>query len=133
VGFIDELVHMQTAGMPSLSILNSATGVSADTLDFPDRIGQLAPGFRSRMILTRHDPLASVANLHKAKSILFDGTAVQCPERLDPSGLYPARARGGHVAGDQTSLRPAGRVGWNAGPRRPAVAARAVEGQGENR
>jgi imidazolonepropionase-like amidohydrolase len=87
VGFIDELVHMQTAGMPALSILNSATGVSAATLDFPDRIGLLAAGFRSRMILTRHDPLASVANLHKAKTILFDGTLIQCPDRLDPSGL----------------------------------------------
>jgi imidazolonepropionase-like amidohydrolase len=87
VGFIDELVHMQTAGMPPLAILNSATGVSAATLAFPDRVGQLAPGFRSRIILTRHDPLESVANLHKAKTILFDGTSVQCPDRLDPSGL----------------------------------------------
>jgi imidazolonepropionase-like amidohydrolase len=87
VGFIDELVHMQTAGMPALSILNSATGVSAATLAFPDRIGQLAPGVRARMILTRHDPLESVANLHKAKTILFDGTSIQCPDRLDPSGL----------------------------------------------
>jgi imidazolonepropionase-like amidohydrolase len=87
VGFIDELVHMQSAGLPPLAILNSATGVSAATLDFPDRIGQLAPGFRSRMILTRHDPLESVANLHKAKTILFDGASLQCPDRLDPSGL----------------------------------------------
>jgi imidazolonepropionase-like amidohydrolase len=87
VGFIDELVHMQTAGMPPLAILNSATGVSAATLAFPDRIGRLAPGFRSRMILTRHDPLESVANLHKSKTVLFDGTVIQCPDRLDPAGL----------------------------------------------
>jgi imidazolonepropionase-like amidohydrolase len=87
VGLIDELVHMHTAGMPPLAILSSATGVSAATLDFPDRIGHLAPGFRARMILTRHDPIESVANLHKAKTILFDGTVVQCPERLDPAGL----------------------------------------------
>jgi hypothetical protein len=39
------------------------------------------------MILTRNDLLQSVANLHKAKTILFDGMAVQCPDRLDPSGL----------------------------------------------
>lgn len=87
VGFINELVHMQTAGMPALSILNSATGVSAATLQFPDRIGQIAPGFRSRMILTRNDLLQSVSNLHKAKTILFDGAAVHCPENLDTSGL----------------------------------------------
>ena len=58
------------------AILNSATGVSAATLAFPDRIGQLAPGFRSRFILTPHEPLKTVAHLHKDKTIFFDGAAV---------------------------------------------------------
>ena len=31
--------------------------------------------------------LATVANLHKAKRILFDGTAVDCPNNLDAIGL----------------------------------------------
>jgi imidazolonepropionase-like amidohydrolase len=87
VGFLNELVHMEAAGLPPGVVLRSATGTSARLLAFPDRIGQLAPGCRSRFILTPHDPLASVANLRKDKVILFDGTAVHCPERLDTAGL----------------------------------------------
>jgi imidazolonepropionase-like amidohydrolase len=87
VGFLNELVHMETAGMPPLAILNSATGISADRLAFPEKIGQLAPGFRSRFILTKHDPLKSVANLHREKTILFDGAAIHCPPALDTTGL----------------------------------------------
>ncbi len=87
VGFLNELVHMERAGMPAASILRSATGVSAATLAFPDKIGQLAPGFRSRLILTQHDPFKAITNLHKDKTILFDGAAVHCPENLDTAGL----------------------------------------------
>ena len=87
VGFLNELVHMRVAGMPAMSVLRSATGASAATLAFPDRIGQLAPGCRARFILTSHDPLATVANLHKVKTIFFDGVAVHCPEHLDTAGL----------------------------------------------
>jgi imidazolonepropionase-like amidohydrolase len=87
VGFLDELAHMQTAGIPPLAILNSATGVSAATLQFPQKLGQLAAGFRARFIVTQHDPLKDVANLHKDKTILFDGVAVHCPPNLDTAGL----------------------------------------------
>jgi imidazolonepropionase-like amidohydrolase len=87
IGFLNELVHMQTAGLPPMAILRSATRVSARTLQFPEPIGQLAPGFRSRLIFTRHDPLASIANLHKDKTILFDGAAVHCPDNLDTARL----------------------------------------------
>lgn len=87
VGFLNELVHMQSAGMPAAAILRSATGVSAATLAFPEKIGQLAPGFRSRMIFTTHDPLESVAHLHKDKVVFFDGAAVRCPVDLDTAGL----------------------------------------------
>jgi imidazolonepropionase-like amidohydrolase len=87
VGFIDELCHMETAGMPAMAILSAATGVSAKTLQFPERIGRIASGYRSRFILTEHDPLATVANLHKAKTILFDGAAIECPNDLSSDGL----------------------------------------------
>jgi hypothetical protein len=65
----------------------AATGASAKLLDFPEPIGRIAPGCRSRFIVTEHDPLATVANLHKAKTILFDGAAVECPDNLDAEGL----------------------------------------------
>ena len=87
IGFIEELCHMERAGMPPMGILRAATGVSAELLGFPEAIGRIAAGCRSRFILTEHDPLATVANLHKAKTIVFDGAAVSCPDGLDPDGL----------------------------------------------
>jgi imidazolonepropionase-like amidohydrolase len=73
--------------MPPIAVINSATGVSAARLAIPEKIGRIAAGYRSRLIFLRHDPLKSVANLHREKTVLFDGTQVQCPDRLDPSGL----------------------------------------------
>jgi imidazolonepropionase-like amidohydrolase len=87
IGLLHELCHMERAGLPALSILRSATGASADTLDFAEPIGRIAPGYRSRLIFTRHDPSAAVAHLHRDKTILFDGSAVHCPDGLDSSGL----------------------------------------------
>jgi imidazolonepropionase-like amidohydrolase len=87
IGFLDELCHMETAGLSPLAVLHSATGASADLLDFPEPVGRLAPGRRARFILTRHDPLATVSNLRKDKTILFDGTAIAAPHDLNPIGL----------------------------------------------
>ena len=87
IGFIEELCHMERAGMPPMAVLRGATGVSAKTLDFPEPIGRIEPGCRSRFILTDHDPLATVANLHRAKTILFDGAAIGCPDALNAEGL----------------------------------------------
>ena len=49
----------ERAGMPPMAILRAATGVSAKLLDFPEPIGRIAAGCRSRFILTEHDPLAT--------------------------------------------------------------------------
>jgi imidazolonepropionase-like amidohydrolase len=87
VGFIEELCHMERAGVPPMAVLCAATGVSANTLEFPEKIGRIETGFRSRFILTEHDPLASVANLHRAKTIVFDGAAAECPDGLSTDGL----------------------------------------------
>lgn len=87
VGLIEELCHMERAGMPRMAILRAATGVSARTLEFPEPIGRIAAGCRSRLIFTTHDPLATVANLHKAKTILLDGACVACPDSLSTEGL----------------------------------------------
>ncbi len=39
------------------------------------------------MILTRHDPLATVANLHKEKTVLFDGAVVSSDGSVNTEGL----------------------------------------------
>ncbi len=78
---------MELAGMPSMAILRSATGISAQTLDFAEPIGRIAAGCRARLIVTRHDPLATVGNLLKDKTVLFDGRAVHCDGLMDRDGL----------------------------------------------
>ena len=87
LGFLQELEQMQRAGMPPMSILRSATATSADTLAFPHRIGRIQAGYRSRFILTPHDPLATIAHLQKDKFILFDARAIESPRHLNPDGL----------------------------------------------
>jgi imidazolonepropionase-like amidohydrolase len=87
VGFLQELSHMERAGLAAISILRSATGVSAETLDFPEPVGRIAAGFRSRLIFTRHDPSATITNLLRDKTIFFDGCAIRCPEDLNAAGL----------------------------------------------
>ena len=68
IGLLKELCYMEQAGMPSMAVLQSATGTSAATLAFAEPVGRVAPGCRARFILTRHDPLETVANLQKEKS-----------------------------------------------------------------
>lgn len=87
LGLIGEMVYMERAGVAPLAVLRSATGVSAELLEFAEPIGGIAVGKRARIILTEHDPLASVANLRREKLILFDGRAIMCPADLDSTGL----------------------------------------------
>ncbi len=86
IGFLQELQQMENAGMPAMAVLRSATSVSAQTLAFPEKIGEIAPGFRSRLIITTHDPAKTVANLQKEKSILFDGQTIHS-DSIDTAGL----------------------------------------------
>ena len=87
MGLLDELVQMEQSGLPPAAVLRSATGASAATLEFPEPIGRIAPGCRARFIVTRHDPLATVANLRRGKNVVFDGTAVRCDDALSAEGL----------------------------------------------
>ncbi len=75
LGLLTEMACMEKAGMPSLAVLHAATGAAAATLDFPDPLGRVATGCRARFILTRHSPLATVGNLARARTILWDGSA----------------------------------------------------------
>jgi len=87
MGLLAELSHMETAGMPAMAVLKSATGSSAATLDFTEPIGRIAVGCRSRMIFTRHDPLRTVANLQKEKTVVFDGEVTHCDGDVSTAGL----------------------------------------------
>lgn len=87
IGLLRELCQMEAAGVPPMAVLRAATGVSASVLHFPEPIGQIAPGFRARMIITRHDPLKTVANLQKDKTILFDGIALRNDGNIQINGL----------------------------------------------
>jgi imidazolonepropionase-like amidohydrolase len=87
VGFLQELEQMERAGLPPMPVIQSATAASARILSFPEKIGQIASGFRSRLIFTKHDPIKTVTNLQREKTVLFDGAAIDCPDELDTAGL----------------------------------------------
>jgi imidazolonepropionase-like amidohydrolase len=85
-GLLRELELMERAGMRSLDVLNSATGVSASHLGLDHQLGCLRTGRRPRMILTERDPLESVTHLGQDAIRLFDGQVLEAPHP-DPSGL----------------------------------------------
>lgn len=87
LGFLEELELMERAGIPTLAVINSATGAGSARLAFKEKFGQIKPGFLSRFILTRSSPLKSVANLRKQKLVIFDDAAFESDESCDSDGL----------------------------------------------
>lgn len=87
VGLLHEMELMERAGMSSHSVINSATGVSAERLGFDEPFGPLEPGRRSRLILTRHDPLETVSNLRREKICLYDGQVIATPDVVSTDGM----------------------------------------------
>ena len=87
VDLISELELMERAGLPSLAVINSATGAGADRFAYQEKLGRIAPGYRSRFILTRHSPLKTVSNLRLARTIVFDDEVFQTTPIADVSGL----------------------------------------------
>ena len=87
IGFLRELELMERAGLPSLAVINSATGNSARRLGFKENFGRIRAGDLSRFILTRHSPLATVANLRKPKVVIFDGISLDVIDEVDVTGL----------------------------------------------
>ncbi len=87
VGFLQELEQMERAGMSAMGIVRAATGVSTEVLNFAEPVGRIAAGCRTRFIVTRHDPLETVKNLQKEKTVMFDGMAVHGTERVGLAGL----------------------------------------------
>jgi imidazolonepropionase-like amidohydrolase len=87
VGLLDEMLHMEQAGLGSLAVVNSATGTSSRLLCFAEPVGRLARGYRSRLIFTEHNPLQSVAHLQLTKSIIYDGRLYVDDGQTDPQGM----------------------------------------------
>lgn len=86
-GFLYELELMERAGLPALAVINAATGNSSKRLGFKENFGQIKPSYQSRFILTRHSPLAGVANLKKDKLVVFDGVVYDSVEDMDITGM----------------------------------------------
>ena len=87
LGFLWELEIMERAGMPTLAVINAATGVSAARLAYTDPIGRIAVDHKPRMILTEHNPLATVTHLLRPKTVIFDDTVCIHDETFDSTGL----------------------------------------------
>ena len=86
-GFWRELELMERAGLPAIAVINAATGTSAGRLGYREKFGRIEPGHLSRFILTRYSPLATVANLRRAKTVVFDGAVIESNDQPDTSGL----------------------------------------------
>lgn len=86
-GLLEELELLEHAGLSAISVINAATGTSAQRLGYKERFGQIKPGFRSRFILTKHSPLNGTSNLRKPKYVVFDGAVYDSAANLDLSGL----------------------------------------------
>jgi imidazolonepropionase-like amidohydrolase len=82
-----ELELMERAGLSPLAVLNAATGTGSARLGFREDFGQIRSGFLSRFLLTRHSPLETVANLRKAKLVVFDGAVQESGVAVDLTGL----------------------------------------------
>ncbi|HVT73749.1 MAG TPA: amidohydrolase family protein [Lacunisphaera sp.] len=87
IGLLDEMVLMEQAGLSSLAVINAATGTGAERLAYKEKLGRIAPGCRSRFILTRHSPLATVANLRRPRTVVFDGQVFATGEAVADKGL----------------------------------------------
>lgn len=85
VGFLCELELMERAGLPSLAVINAATGAGAGRLGYKENFGRIAVGARSRFILTTHRPMDSVVALRQPRTVVFDGEPLASTD--DASGL----------------------------------------------
>ena len=87
LGLLNEMVLMERAGLPPLAVINAATGIGANRFGYREKLGRIEPGYRSRFILTAHAPLETVANLCKARTIVFDGQVFKASETTEDKGL----------------------------------------------
>ncbi|HVU33880.1 MAG TPA: amidohydrolase family protein [Opitutaceae bacterium] len=86
-GFLYELELMERAGLPSIAVINAATGVGAGRFAYREPLGRIAPGSRSRFIVTPYSPLTTISNLRKARTVVFDGAVLSADESFSDRGL----------------------------------------------
>jgi imidazolonepropionase-like amidohydrolase len=86
-GFLYELELMERSGLPSSAVLHAATGASAGRLAFPEPFGRIAAGCPSRFIVADFSPLATVSNLRRRRTIVFDQQVFVSDENLESHGL----------------------------------------------
>lgn len=75
IGLIREMELLENAGMPTRDILSQATYGNHRALINQQPLGSLEKGFKARFILTRHNPLETVANLYLERLVVFHGDA----------------------------------------------------------
>lgn len=73
LGLLRELELLEAFGLSPQSVLRTATGSPACRLAFSEPVGRLAPGYRTRLILTAHDPLQGVKALRRPALCVLDG------------------------------------------------------------
>jgi imidazolonepropionase-like amidohydrolase len=86
-GLLREMALMEAAGLPSIVVVNCATGAGSGRFGYKENFGRIAPGCLSRLILTRHSPLDTVANLMKPRLVVFDGAVYEAGGGADEKGL----------------------------------------------
>lgn len=86
-GFLYELELMEKSGLPPLTVINSATGMSSSRFAYKENFGMIKPGYKARFIITEYDPLKTVSNLKKDKRVIFDGLVYEAKEEMDYSGM----------------------------------------------
>jgi imidazolonepropionase-like amidohydrolase len=72
-GLYYELELMERAGLPTLGVINSATGVPSERLAFKQKLGQIKPGYLPRFLLLQKSVLETVRDLSGPKTVIFDG------------------------------------------------------------
>jgi imidazolonepropionase-like amidohydrolase len=87
LGLLYEMELMERAGLPSLAVINAATGAPAGRLAFRRKFGRIEPGWLSRFILTRHPPLDTIKNLRRERTVVFDGRVFETDETFNGAGL----------------------------------------------
>ena len=86
-GFLAEMELMESAGLPALAVIHSATGASSARLAFTEKFGLIRPGYLCRFILTRHSPLENISNLNREKIVVFDGSVFETGDASQFQGL----------------------------------------------
>ena len=85
-GLIREMELMQAAGMNSVAVLCQATLGNRRSLTGNDLIGSLDEGQLPRFVLTEHNPLRTMSDLHRRRYVVFGGQ-VSDTDKVTREGL----------------------------------------------